>query len=79
LPKYEDFIHNVITYAIYIFIMIAATQDEIKQHDCQPLSRIKEKPITDLINQLDIAEGLKELLNKSFTQNAARYTSIEIG
>jgi len=31
-------------------IMIAATQDEIKEYDCQPLSRIKEKPITDLIN-----------------------------
>jgi hypothetical protein len=45
--------------------MIAATQDEIQQH---ALSRIKEKPITDLINQLDIAEGLKELLiSKSFT------------
>jgi hypothetical protein len=48
--------------------LIAATQDEIEQHGCQPLSRIKEEPITDLINQLDIADGLKELLiSKSFT------------
>jgi hypothetical protein len=48
--------------------LIAATRDEIEQHGCEPLSRIKEKPITDLINQLDIADGLKQLLiSKSLT------------
>jgi hypothetical protein len=48
--------------------MIAATQGEIEQHGCQPLSQLKEKPMTDLINQLDIADGLKELvISKSFT------------
>jgi len=45
--------------------MVAATQDEIEEYDCQPLSRIKEKPITDLINQLDIADGLKRVLISS--------------
>jgi hypothetical protein len=45
--------------------MVAVSQDDT--HGCQP-SRIKEKPLTDLINQLDIADGLKELLiSKSFT------------
>ena len=55
--------------ACYLCIrLIAATRDEIEQHSCEPLSRIKEKPITNLINQLDIADGLKELLiSKSFT------------
>jgi hypothetical protein len=39
--------------------MIAATQDEIEEYDCQSLI---EKPVTDLINQLDIADGLKGVL-----------------
>lgn len=39
--------------------MITATQDEIEEHDCQPLI---EKP---LINQLDIADGLKGVLISS--------------
>jgi hypothetical protein len=48
--------------------LIAGSRDEIEQHGCLPLSHIKEKPITDLINQLDIADGLKQLLiSKSFT------------
>jgi hypothetical protein len=48
--------------------MIAATQDEIEEHGCQPLSRIKEKPLTNLINQLDIADGLKGvLIDSGFT------------
>jgi len=48
--------------------MIAATQDEIEQHGSQPLSRIKDKPITDLIKQLDIADGLKGvLITRCFT------------
>jgi hypothetical protein len=42
--------------------MITATQDEIEEHDCQPLI---EKPIKDLINQLDIADGLKGVLISS--------------
>jgi hypothetical protein len=47
--------------------MVAVSQNEIEEHGCQP-SCIKEKPLTDLINQLDIADGLKELLiSKSFT------------
>ena len=50
-----------------IFIMVAATQDEI-DHGCQPISRIKDKPITDLIKQLDIADGLKGvLISRCFT------------
>ena len=48
-----------------IFIMVAATQDKIEEYGCQLLSRIKEKPVTDLINQLDIADGLKGVLISS--------------
>jgi hypothetical protein len=44
--------------------MVAATQAEIEEYGCQP-SRIKEKPVTDLINQLDIADGLKDVLISS--------------
>jgi hypothetical protein len=48
--------------------LIAATQGEIEQHGCQPLSCMKNKPITDLIKQLDIADGLKGLLiSRCFT------------
>jgi len=48
--------------------MVAATQDEIEQHGCRPLSSIKDKPITDLIKQLDIADGLKGvLITRCFT------------
>ena len=50
--------------------MIAATEDDIDEHVAPSvLSAIKEKLlVTDLINQLDIADGLKELLrNSSFT------------
>src|SRR5215469_3323526 len=50
--------------------MIAAAQDDMDEHfPPSVLSCIKEKLLaTDLINQLDIADGLKELLiGKSFT------------
>ena len=47
--------------------MIAATEDDMDE-DIPPsvLSGIKEKlAVTDLINQLDIADGLKQLLISS--------------
>ena len=50
--------------------MIAAAQDDMDEYVPPSfLSDIKEKILaTDLINQLDIADGLKELLiSKSFT------------
>ena len=50
--------------------MIAATEDDMDEHvPSSVLSGIKEKlVVTDLINQLDIADGLKELLlSSSFT------------
>ena len=50
--------------------MIAAAQDDMDEYvPPSLLSGIKEKILaTDLINQLDIADGLKELLiSKSFT------------
>jgi hypothetical protein len=44
--------------------MIAATEDDMDEHvPPSVLSGIKEKlAVIDLINQLDIADGLKELL-----------------
>ena len=47
-----------------ICIMSAAAQDDIDEHDSPSvLSGIKQKLVlTDLINQLDIADGLKRLL-----------------
>jgi hypothetical protein len=44
--------------------MSAAAQDDIDEHDSPSvLSGIKQKLVlTDLINQLDIADGLKRLL-----------------
>jgi hypothetical protein len=44
--------------------MIAATEDDMDEHvPPSVLSGIKEKlAVTDFINQLDIADGLKELL-----------------
>ena len=56
--------------------MIAATEDD--EHDSHSvLSGIKEKlVVTDLINQLDIANGLKELLISSgFTLESLLNTS----
>jgi hypothetical protein len=50
--------------------MIATTEDDMDEHvPSTVLSGIKEKlVVTDLINQLDIADGLKELLmGSSFT------------
>ena len=50
--------------------MIAATEDDIDEHVAPSvLNGIKEKlEVTDSINQLDIADGLKELLlSSSFT------------
>jgi hypothetical protein len=59
--------------------MVVATEDELDEH-ASPcvLSGIKEKLIiTDLINQLDIADGLKELLlSSSFTPKSLLNTSI---
>lgn len=47
--------------------MIAATEDELNEHvSPSVLNHIKQKLIvTDLINQLDIAYGLKRLLISS--------------
>jgi len=44
--------------------MIAATEDDMEEHvPPSELSGIKEKlVVTDLINRLEIADGLKELL-----------------
>jgi hypothetical protein len=61
--------------------MIAATDgiDDIDEHVAPSvLSAIKEKLIvTDLINQLDIADGLKELLrNSSFTPKSLLNASV---
>jgi hypothetical protein len=49
--------------------MIAATEDDMHELVPPPVSDIKEKlSVTDLINQLDIADGLKELLmSRGFT------------
>jgi hypothetical protein len=48
--------------------MVTAIQAEIEEYGCQPLSRIKEKPVTDLINHLDTGDGLKGvLINSGFT------------
>lgn len=58
--------------------MFAATQDEIEEHDFHSmLSDIKEKPVgIDLINQLNIADGLKELLiGSGFTVKSLRNVS----
>jgi hypothetical protein len=45
-------------------VMIATTKDDMDEHvPSSVLSGIKEKlVVTDLINQLDVADGLKELL-----------------
>jgi hypothetical protein len=60
--------------------MIAATEDDMDGHVAPPsvLSGIKEKlKVTDLINQLDIADGLKELLlSSSFTLKSLLNTSV---
>ena len=47
-----------------ICIMSAAAEDDMDEHDSPSvLSGIKQKIVlTDLINQLDIADGLKRLL-----------------
>jgi hypothetical protein len=59
--------------------MIAAAEDDLDEHASPSvLSGIKEKLIvTDLINQLDIAEGLKELLlSSSFTPKSLLNASV---
>ena len=59
--------------------MTTAAEDEIDEHvSPSELSRIKEKLIvTDLINQLDIADGLKELLlSTSFTLKSLQNASV---
>ncbi len=59
--------------------MIAATEDDMDEHVAPSvLSGIKEKlEVTDLINQLDIADGLKELLlSSSFTLKSLQNASV---
>jgi len=59
--------------------MIVAAEDDLDEHASPSvLSGIKEKLIvTDLINQLDIADGLKELLrNSSFTPKSLLNASV---
>jgi hypothetical protein len=58
--------------------MIAATEDELDEHvSPSVLNDIKQKlMVIDLINQLDIADGLKELLISSgFTLKSLLNTS----
>jgi len=62
-----------------ICIMSAAAEDDIDEHDSPSvLSGIKQKLVlTDLINQLDIADGLKRLLIISdFTIESLLNTSV---
>ena len=59
--------------------MIAATEDDMDEHVAPSvLNGIKEKlEVTDLINQLDIADGLKELLlSSSFTLKSLQNSSV---
>ena len=59
--------------------MIAATEDDIDEHVTPSvLNGIKEKlEVTDLINQLEIADGLKELLlSSSFTLKSLLNASV---
>ena len=59
--------------------MIAATEDDMDEHVAPSvLSDIREKlEVTDLINQLDIADGLKELLlNSGFTLKSLLNASV---
>ena len=56
--------------------MIAATEDDIDEYFAPSvLNGIKEKlEVTDLINQLDIADGLKQLLlGSSFTPKSLKF------
>ena len=59
--------------------MIAATEDDMDEHVAPSvLSDIRERlEVTDLINQLDIADGLKELLlNSGFTLKSLLNASV---
>ena len=59
--------------------MIAATEDDMDEHVVPSvLSDIREKlEVTGLINQLDIADGLKELLlNSGFTLKSLLNASV---
>jgi hypothetical protein len=59
--------------------MIAAAEDDLDEHASPSvLSGIKEKLIvTDLINQLEIADGLKELLlSSNFTPKSLLNASV---
>ena len=61
-----------------VCIMSAAAEDDIDEHNSPfVLSGIKQKlVVTDLINQLDIADGLKGLLIRSdFTLKSLLNTS----
>ena len=57
--------------------MIAAAEDGMDVHPPSVLSGIKEKLlVTDLINQMEIADGLKELLiSTGFTVKSLLNTS----
>ena len=57
--------------------MIANAEDDMDEHVAPSvLSDIREK-VTDLINQLDIADGLKELLlNSCFTVKSLLNASV---
>jgi hypothetical protein len=59
--------------------MIAATEDDMDEHVAPAvLSGIKEKlEVTDLINHLDIADGLKQLLlSSNFTLESLLNASV---
>ena len=61
-----------------MFLESAATEDDRHEHDSHSvLGGMKEKlVVTDFINQLDIADGLKELLMSSgFTLKSLLNTS----
>jgi excinuclease UvrABC nuclease subunit len=59
--------------------MIAATEDDMDEHVAPSvLNGIREKlEVTDFINQLDIADGLKELLlSSSFSLKSLQNASV---
>ena len=62
-----------------MWFMNAATEDDMDEHVTpSALSGLKEKlEVTDLINQLDIADGLKELLlSSNFTPKSLLNASV---
>jgi len=56
--------------------MIAAAQDDMDEYVPSVLSGIKDLLATDLINQMEVADGLKELLiSTGFTVKSLLNTS----